>query len=350
MAAAQIQLQGVSKRYGTVTAVDDVSLTIEAGSLTTLLGPSGCGKTTMLRMLAGLELASAGRILIGGRDVTHVGAAGRNVTMVFQSYALFPHMTVFDNVAYGLRLAGCARAEVQERAMAGLALTGLDAYARRWPSELSGGQQQRVAIARALVLEPEVLLFDEPLSNLDTQLRRMLRKEIRELQQRLQLTVVYVTHDQAEALAISDQVVLMHRGKVAQASTPQGIYRAPRDAFVATFLGDCNLAPVRLMAIEGALGRVSMGGLELRLPHCGQVPGPVQLAMRPQALRLAGAGQAGGVAAEITSVTFLGGLLEIELRTAFGPWLVHAAPQAGLAPGMAVTVMLDTSSMALLAA
>ncbi|MCB1719928.1 MAG: ABC transporter ATP-binding protein, partial [Candidatus Competibacteraceae bacterium] len=187
-------------------------------------GPSGCGKTTTLRMIAGLEMASSGRILIGGRDVTKLPATDRDVSMVFQSYALFPHMSVEENVSYGLKLSGFGKAEVRERAEAGLALVGLKGYGGRMPGELSGGQQQRVAVARALVLEPQVLLFDEPLSNLDAKLRRRVREEIRDIQTSLGLTVVYVTHDQEEALAVSDRIVVMNNAVIAQTGTPRELY------------------------------------------------------------------------------------------------------------------------------
>ncbi|MFI4924262.1 MAG: ABC transporter ATP-binding protein, partial [Vicinamibacteria bacterium] len=215
MKAASIALRNVVKRYGDVVAVNDVSVDVAASTLLTLLGPSGCGKTTMLRLVAGLELPTSGRILIGGRDEPAVGAAERDVSMVFQSYALFPHMTVLENTRYGLVVSGRKPAEADGRAREALATVGLEGYDDRLPSELSGGQQQRVAVARALVLEPAVLLFDEPLSNLDARLRRQMREEIRELQQRLGLTVVYVTHDQAEAMAVSDRIVVMNRGVIA---------------------------------------------------------------------------------------------------------------------------------------
>ena len=207
-------------RYGAVTAVDNINFTIEAGKLVTLLGPSGCGKTTTLRMIAGLEIASDGQILIGGKDVTKLSAADRDVSMVFQSYALFPHMSVLDNAAYGPTVKGVGKDEAKQMALEKLALVGLKGFENRYPSELSGGQQQRVAVARALVLEPQVLLFDEPLSNLDAKLRRRVREEIRELQQDLNLTVAYVTHDQEEALAVSDRIIVMSNARIAQEGAP----------------------------------------------------------------------------------------------------------------------------------
>jgi iron(III) transport system ATP-binding protein len=242
--AASVEFRNVSKFYSKskVAAVNDVSLSVEAGKLVTLLGPSGCGKTTTLRMIAGLEMASSGQILIGGADVTSLPATDRDVSMVFQSYALFPHMSVMENVQYGLRFSGFPKKEINDRANAGLELVGLTGFGDRLPSQLSGGQQQRVAVARALVLEPQVLLFDEPLSNLDAKLRRRVREEIREIQQKLGLTVVYVTHDQEEALAVSDRIIVMNNAVIAQDGTPRELYDAPANAFVADFIGEANIA------------------------------------------------------------------------------------------------------------
>ncbi|HYC65531.1 MAG TPA: ABC transporter ATP-binding protein, partial [Reyranellaceae bacterium] len=237
-----VEFQNVVKRYGETTAVAGVSFTVDNGTLVTLLGPSGCGKTTTLRMIAGLELPSAGRILIAGRDVTSLSATERDVSMVFQSYALFPHMNVLENVCYGLRRSGLAKREAEARAREGLAQVGLDGYAQRQPSELSGGQQQRVAVARALVLKPSVLLFDEPLSNLDARLRRQMREEIRELQHRLGLTVVYVTHDQQEAMAVSDRIIVMNQGLIEQQGAPRDLYERPATPFLARFMGESNPA------------------------------------------------------------------------------------------------------------
>src|SRR5689334_20117798 len=240
MKAASIEFRNVTKRYGDVTAIDDISLVIAAGTLVTLLGPSGCGKTTTLRLIAGLELPTSGTIRIGDRDVTGVPAAERDVSMVFQSYALFPHMSVLENVRYGLLVSKTPKAQADERAHAALAMVGLEGFEDRLPSELSGGQQQRVAVARAVVLEPSVLLFDEPLSNLDARLRRQMRQDIRDLQQRLALTVVYVTHDQAEAMAVSDRIIVMNRATIAQEGAPRELYEQPQSSFVARFMGDAN--------------------------------------------------------------------------------------------------------------
>src|SRR5256714_14772244 len=277
MKAASIEFRKVSKLYGEIAAVKDVSFTIGEGSLVTLLGPSGCGKTTTLRMIAGLELPTSGTIAIGGSDVARVPASERDVSMVFQSYALFPHMTVLDNVSYGLTVARLPKAEVAERAHAALATVGLPVFDTRLPSELSGGQQQRVAVAGALVLEPGVLLFDEPLSNLDARLRRQMREEIRDLQQRLSLTVVYVTHDQAEAMAVSDRIVVMNKAVIAQEGAPRELYEQPRDPFVAGFMGDANRVRGTMTRRDATYGDVTLGAVTLTLPHRGLPDGAVEV-------------------------------------------------------------------------
>jgi len=286
MSAPAVEFRAVTKRYGSVVAVNDVDFSIDRASLVTLLGPSGCGKTSTLRLIAGLEQPSSGQILIGGADVTMLSAAERDVSMVFQSYALFPHMTVLENVCYGLRAGGASRARARELAAEKLRLVGLAGYENRLPSELSGGQQQRVAVARAIVLEPQVLLFDEPLSNLDAKLRRRVRDEIRALQQELSLTVVYVTHDQSEALAVSDRVIVMNMARIAQDDTPRALYERPNSHFVADFIGDANLLPVLIERHDGDLARVRLGAVMVSLPHRGIAPGPAELAIRPRAVRL----------------------------------------------------------------
>jgi iron(III) transport system ATP-binding protein len=282
--AADVEFHNVVKRYGAVTAVDNVSFRIEPGTLATLLGPSGCGKTTTLRLIAGLEMVGSGSITIGGRDVTSAPASERDVSMVFQSYALFPHMNVLENVAYGPTVSGDRAA--RDKALAKLRMVGLDALASRMPSELSGGQQQRVAVARALVLEPQVLLFDEPLSNLDAKLRRRVREDIRELQQSLGLTVAYVTHDQQEALAVSDRIIVMSNARIAQVGEPRELYEAPRDRFVADFIGDANLVEAELGAHRGSRAPVRLGGVEIELEHRGAPPGLVRIAIRPESIIL----------------------------------------------------------------
>src|SRR2546427_7815424 len=284
MKAASIEFEHVSKVYGEVAAVHDISFAIAPGTLVTLLGPSGCGKTTTLRMIAGLELPSRGTIRIGGTDVTRVPASERDVSMVFQSYALFPHMTVLENVSYGLVVSGLPKLEVAARAQAALATVGLSGFDARLPSELSGGQQQRVAVARALVLEPAVLLFDEPLSNLDARLRRQMREEIRELQRRLSLTVAYVAHDQAEAMAVSDRIIVMNHAVVAQEGPPRDLYEAPADVFVAGFMGEANRVQGVLRRLDEQRGRVTIGGPPSTRPRRGPADGGGGVAGRPPAI------------------------------------------------------------------
>ena len=340
--AAGIVFERVSKAYGEVAAVRDVSFAIEPGSLVTLLGPSGCGKTTTLRLIAGLETATAGRILIGDSDVTDIGATGRNVSMVFQSYALFPHMSVLDNVAYGPSVSGRSRREARALARAGLATVGLAALGDRLPSELSGGQQQRVAIARALVLEPAVLLFDEPLSNLDARLRRRMREEIRELQRRLGITVVYVTHDQEEALAVSDRIIVMNGGVIAQDGTPRDLYDTPGDVFVAGFMGEANRVKGILRRVDDDTGVVEIGGLRLELPHRGLAEGAVDVAIRPEALLIGVASEGtAGIRGTVTQVAYLGSRMEYSIGTEIGDLFV-TSPVAyrPLTAGAAVTLTL----------
>jgi iron(III) transport system ATP-binding protein len=340
MTAASIEFRGVTKRYGEVAAVRDVSFTIGEGTLVTLLGPSGCGKTTILRMIARLELPSAGRIVIGSEDVTERAAADRDVSMVFQSYALFPHLSVLENVRYGLVVSGMPKPAADERARAALAAVGLSGFDGRLPSELSGGQQQRVAVARALVLEPAVLLFDEPLSNLDARLRRQMREEIRELQQRLALTVVYVTHDQAEAMAVSDRIIVMNRAVIAQEGAPRELYEAPADPFVAGFMGDANRVRGVLGDHEGARAHVTLGPLDLLLQHRGLPAGPVEVAIRPEAIVLQAAG-ADGLPAQVSKAAYLGGHMEYTLATALGDlFCVSSAVNRPLAPGTEVSAAL----------
>jgi iron(III) transport system ATP-binding protein len=322
-ASQGVVFEHVSKRYGDVSAVDDVSFTVEPGTLCTLLGPSGCGKTTTLRMVAGLESVSAGRILIGGADVTTRAANERDVSMVFQSYALFPHMTVLENVCYGPISMRVDKAKARELAHAKLAMLGLDGLGHRLPSELSGGQQQRVAVARSLVLEPAVLLFDEPLSNLDAKLRRRVREEIRELQQGLALTVIYVTHDQEEALAVSDRVVVMDGGRIAQQGAPHDLYETPRSRFLADFIGDANLVEGEL-AISAGGATFSASGLAAPV-HVGDVrPGPATLAVRPHRLRLADAGR-GLLPGVCKRAAYLGSRMEYVVATGWGDLLVFDA-------------------------
>jgi iron(III) transport system ATP-binding protein len=283
-----IRIDRISRSFGAVRAVDDVSLTIGEGQLFTLLGPSGCGKTTLLRMIAGFADVQAGSIWFGDQRIDALPAHRRNIGMVFQNYAIFPNLTVADNVAYGLRARKVKAADIPARVEQALERVRLGGYGARWPHQLSGGQLQRVAIARVLVIEPAVLLFDEPLSNLDAQLRVEMRVEIRRLQQSLGLTAVYVTHDQEEALAISDRIAILRGGKIEQIGSPEEIYRRPQTAFVAEFLGGTNMLPGVAGVFDGESTPVAACGTSMSVP--GKVAEPGQkllLSIRPEALHLA---------------------------------------------------------------
>ena len=347
--AATVTFDGVSKIYGgSVVAVDEISFNIEAGKLVTLLGPSGCGKTTTLRMIAGLDMATKGRILIGDVDVTKLPATDRDVSMVFQSYALFPHMTVGENIGYGLKVSGMNKSEINDRSEDGLKLVGLTGYGTRLPSELSGGQQQRVAVARALVLEPQVLLFDEPLSNLDAKLRRQVREEIREIQTNLGLTVVYVTHDQEEALAVSDRIIVMKNAEIAQEGTPRELYEEPADLFVADFIGDANVVTAEISSIDGDWANVRVGHAETRLPSRGMKPGSTQVAIRPESLQIGDSKLSGSIEAEVVKATYLGSHMEYTLDTAVGElFVVEPDISNPVAIGTTISVSLRDHGIAL---
>ena len=343
-----IEFRQISKRYGDAGSplvVERIDFQVPSGSLTTLLGPSGCGKTTTLRMIAGLETPSAGQVLIDGRDVTALAAAERNVSMVFQSYALFPHMDVGANVRYGLSVSGVSKDEARRRARNAMESVGLTGFEHRMPSELSGGQQQRVAVARSLVLEPSVLLFDEPLSNLDARLRRSMREEIRALQQRLKLTVAYVTHDQSEALAVSDQILVMHAGRIAQAGTPQQLYEQPSSAFVAGFMGEAMLFDAEV----DVQGQVRLGPLRFA-PRQAVAPGAVKVAVRPEAWRLGPAGGS-GLAATVTKTAYLGHGQELSFDTALGSvFVLSADASAGWQIGQELSLSLGEAGVSVVAA
>jgi iron(III) transport system ATP-binding protein len=336
--AASVEFIKVSKLFGSVAAVHEVSFKVEAGTLVTLLGPSGCGKTTTLRLVAGLELASSGTIMIGDQDVTALGAAERDVSMVFQSYALFPHMNVLDNVMYGPLVSGAKRRDAEAMALEKLALVGLSGFEKRLPSELSGGQQQRVAVARAIVLEPSVLLFDEPLSNLDAKLRRKVRDDIRDLQQRLGLTVLYVTHDQQEALAVSDKVIVMDNAVIAQEGVPADLYERPKSRFLADFIGEANI-------VEGNFSRTGSGvvfekdGVQFAL---GTIELPEQahaVALRPD--RIAIAPSASG-AFTIRRAAYIGHSNEYTIDAPWGEMLiVRPVREAPIVPGTQVSLAVD---------
>ncbi|MCX7322898.1 MAG: ABC transporter ATP-binding protein [Hyphomicrobiales bacterium] len=343
--AASVTFTDVSKYYGKVGAVRGVSFEVAAGTLVTLLGPSGCGKTTTLRLVAGLELATSGTIRIGDEDVTRLGAAERDVSMVFQSYALFPHLSVLDNVMYGPLASGAKRSDAEAMAREKLGLVGLSGFEGRLPSEMSGGQQQRVAVARAIVLEPRVLLFDEPLSNLDAKLRRKVRDDIRDLQQRLGLTVLYVTHDQEEALAVSDKVIVMDNAVIAQEGTPEDLYERPKSRFLADFIGAANLIEGSFRPSEA--GTVFMAGdVPLQLGRITAPPDATALALRPDRLSLA-PNQSGRLT--IQRRAYLGHSWEYTLDAPWGEVLVLAPTgPAPLAKGQTVDLAIDPAAVIVL--
>ncbi len=289
---AEVSLQRVVKRFGPVTVIDDVSLDVERGEFCVFVGPSGCGKSTLLRMIAGLEDISEGQLFIGGREMTRVPPANRGIAMVFQSYALYPHMTVAENISFGLRMANAPKAEVARRVQQAAGLLELGPLLGRRPSQLSGGQRQRVAIGRAIVREPAVFLFDEPLSNLDAALRLQTRVEILRLHQQLGATMVYVTHDQVEAMTMADKIVVLQAGRIEQVGSPLELYHAPRNLFVARFIGSpkMNILPARVERVaDGVAHLVLPGGIGLSLPARGaaMAPGDVMLGVRPEHVTLA---------------------------------------------------------------
>jgi len=343
---SELTLDRVSKAYGTAFAVRDFSLAVAHGELLALLGPSGCGKTTTLRMIAGFILPSAGVIRIGGRDVTAEPPYRRSTGMVFQGYALFPHMSVTQNVAFGLEMRGLPRPQIAARVADALRLVRLSGLESRYPRELSGGQQQRVALARALVINPDVLLLDEPLSNLDAKLRQEVRLEIRQLQRELGLTTVFVTHDQDEALTVADRLAVMNHGVIAQVGTPRELYDKPRSAFVADFIGKSNFFEGEIA--EPGVFRARSG---LRIDFAGEGrPGVTVLAVRPERMEiLRSTGGSGGpehansVPGVTKVVTFLGPTTESMIELASGePVIVHAPTAqragAGPVPGEAVRI------------
>jgi ABC-type Fe3+/spermidine/putrescine transport system ATPase subunit len=317
-----VVLERVTKRFGAAAAVDDVTITAEAGRLTTLLGPSGCGKTTTLRMIGGFYDPDEGTVRIGPKVVNGVPPHARSTRTVFQSYALFPHMTVFENVAFGLRATGVPRAEVGPRVQDALDLVGLQGLAQRSSGQLSGGQQQRVAFARALVTRPEVLLLDEPLSNLDAKLRVHMRSEIRKLQQDLGITTVYVTHDQEEAMSLSDHVVVMNAGRVEQQGPPHDIYERPASRFVADFIGVSNFVAARVVAVAAETVDVTALGTRLRLArpttHAVTDGEAGLLVLRPEHLHLQDAEAVDGVGFDgtVVSVAYLGAAASYEVALA----------------------------------
>lgn len=319
-----IDIRSVTKRFGAFTAVDDVSLRVEAGEFITLLGPSGCGKTTLLRMLSGFETPDAGSIHIDGHDVTQLAPYRRNVNQVFQSYALFPHLSVGENIAFGLRMQKVSEPETRRRVAEVLDLVALGGFEDRLPHQLSGGQRQRVALARAIVPRPSVLLLDEPLSALDAKLRHQMRTELKRLQKRLGMTFVFVTHDQEEALTMSDRIAVFNRGRLEQLGTATEIYHRPRTAFVADFIGEANLVKAELLSTEGANVRMRLeGGLELVVPAIAWPRDAARaiLSVRPEKICVAKnpvAGAETGFTATIVEEVFQGAFDHLVVRTDSG--------------------------------
>jgi putative spermidine/putrescine transport system ATP-binding protein len=307
-----LDLSHIFKSFAVTAAVEDFNLNIAQGEFISLLGPSGCGKTTTLRMVAGFEFPTSGTISIEGRDITFLPPNKRNVGMVFQSYALFPNMTVAGNIGYGLKVSGKPKAEIKQRVDEMLALIHLEPYGTRYPAQLSGGQQQRVALTRALAIRPQVLLLDEPLSALDAKIRVELRQEIRRIQQQLGITTIYVTHDQEEALSLSDRIVVMSQGKIEQVGTPAQIYNFPETEFVAQFVGQINLLPVEV--VNPTLGVVKIGQQIIQAGEFENLNGrAVRLAVRPEELNPGSLDGANNLIGRVDSITYLGSIVRIRV-------------------------------------
>ena len=307
-----IRLEGLVKRFGVQIAVDDLSIDIQQGEFLTLLGPSGCGKTTTLRIIAGFVPQDAGRLWLNDEDITDVAPSSRNIGMVYQQYALFPHMSVFENVAFGLRVRRLKSHEIRERVRAVLELVRLEGFERRLPRTLSGGQQQRVAVARTLVIEPQVLLLDEPLSNLDAKLRREMQLELRRLQNQLKITTIYVTHDQSEALAMSDRIAVMNTGRIEQVDTPATLYHHPATAFVAGFIGQANLLHATVTSATNEEARIkvnkewNLSAVGITHPEAGT---DVLAVVRPEAIELHGSAVDNAPRGQVVDVVYGGASL-----------------------------------------
>jgi len=314
-----VVLTGVQKHFGPTVAVEDFNLSAERGEFVSFLGPSGCGKTTTLRMIAGFEVPTAGTIVLDGTDITYRPPNRRNVGMVFQSYALFPNMSVADNIGFGLRVRGRPADQIRSRVGELLELIHLPDKGKRYPFQLSGGQQQRVALARALAFEPQVLLLDEPLSALDAKIRVVLRHEIRAIQRQLGITTVYVTHDQEEALSLSDRVVVMSDGRIEQIGTPFEVYNFPSTPFVASFVGTLNVLPATV--IDPAGGRLSVGGQEIRIDRQieASTGSTISLALRPEMVSIgSGPDGANRLRGSVADVSFLGSIVRLRIRVTEG--------------------------------
>jgi spermidine/putrescine transport system ATP-binding protein len=351
-----VRIDHVTKEFGSYLAVEDADFGIAAGEFFSMLGPSGCGKTTTLRMIAGFEQPTSGRILLEDQDVSNVPPYKRDVNTVFQQYALFPHMTVFDNVAYGLRSKRVSKSEVRDRVLEMLDVVRLPEFAARKPAQLSGGQQQRIALARALVNRPKALLLDEPLGALDLKLRQGMQLELKRIQQELGITFVFVTHDQEEALTMSDRIAVMTQGRVDQIGTPTEIYHQPASVFVAGFIGTANLLPVTVVALDGDNVAVeSPLTNRLVVPSGGrrfEVGANVTLMVRPERLRI-GPATSDGVEATLTGVVFQGPVLRCQARTDIGTDLVaHVGVgemPGGMQPGDRVRLAWDRDAAYLVA-
>jgi spermidine/putrescine transport system ATP-binding protein len=350
VAGGSIELSGLTKKFSEI-AVDNIDLTVASGEFFSLLGPSGCGKTTTLRLIAGFEQPTSGRILLDGVDVSDVPPHRRNVNTVFQSYALFPFMSVRDNVAFGLRHAKVGNADLKRRVDEALDLVQMTSFAKRRPGQLSGGQQQRVALARALVLNPAVLLLDEPLGALDAKLRRSLKIELKALQERVGITFLYVTHDQEEALTMSDRLAVMNAGRIVQIGTPRQVYEEPADNYVADFLGAANLMEVEVVSA----GALRIGDFALTSHRCEAAAGTAHAVIRPERVRIEKHGPAGEnrVPAMVERVVFLGSATEVLLRLAPGiqvqALMQNDGSRPDLAQGTPVNVYLPPDALRVLA-
>jgi iron(III) transport system ATP-binding protein len=349
--SVQISLKKISKHFGDVHVIDNLNIEFRAGSLTTLLGPSGCGKTTLLRLVSGLEPPTGGDIWFGDENVTKYSATNRDVGMVFQSYALFPHMNVEKNVGYGLDVLKKDKAFIKEAVSQALNTVNLDGYQNRFPDELSGGQQQRVAVARALVLEPKVLLFDEPLSNIDSKLRRSMRDDIRRLQQETGITAIYVTHDQAEALSVSDEVVVMNQGKIEQQGAPRDLYRSPKSAFVANFIGESNIVEAILeKSSNNAKIRLGESFINLGEREVYNQPGKIKLSLRPEMFRLKKTGDPEqNLKGTIIHSSYMGPVIEYMISTSVGElFTTTSANEEQFVSGQQIFLHLDPKELIIL--
>ena len=352
MASTSVHIDQVTKRYGDSIAVDGVSLDIAKGEFFTLLGSSGCGKTTLLRIIAGFLKQTSGRILFGNSCIDDLAPQHRNTGMVFQSYAIFPHLSVVDNIAYGLRARGLKVAEIQQKVDTYLALTRLSHLGHRKPRELSGGQQQRVVLARAMVIEPDVLLMDEPLSNLDTEMRMHLRTEIRALQRKIGVTTIYVTHDQEEALLMSDRIAVMRGGRLEQVASPHDIYNKPSTRFVASFIGENNFLPaVQRGNAEAGHVRIELPGGQFTAKLRGELPqGALEAAFRPQDIELRPLdGDGDGLVGTLTDIQFLGGTVRYAIDLGGGHFVqVAGSSRTGVTlPKIGTRHRLDVSPAAI---